>query len=93
MLIIVFLMFPFLITFIADDCGSVSILHFVWYRVTVFDSQHGATALIRAAQIGRTECVRLLLNAGANKEAKTGGVRLVFPVSVLSENLPTRHVT
>ena len=35
-----------------------------------FDSQGGTTALIHAAVNGRAECVRLLIDAGADKEAK-----------------------
>jgi ankyrin repeat protein len=35
-----------------------------------FDLQDGWTALMYAAQDGRAECVRLLINAGADKEAK-----------------------
>jgi hypothetical protein len=34
------------------------------------DSQDGRTALIYAAQYGRTDCVRLLIDAGADKEAR-----------------------
>ena len=33
--------------------------------------QHGFTALIWAAERGRAECVRLLIDAGTDKEAKT----------------------
>jgi hypothetical protein len=32
-------------------------------------AQHGSTALIRAAATGHVECVRLLLEAGADKDA------------------------
>ena len=32
--------------------------------------QRGCTALIRAAQFGHAECVELLVNGGADKEAK-----------------------
>ena len=35
------------------------------------DSQTGRTALIEAAASGRADCVRLLIEAGADKEAKT----------------------
>ena len=35
-----------------------------------FDSQDGWTALIWAAWNGHTECVRLLIDAGADKDAK-----------------------
>ena len=34
------------------------------------DSQEGWTALIEAATEGHVECVRLLIEAGTNKEAK-----------------------
>ena len=34
------------------------------------DSQLGFTALIRAAECGHVDCVRLLIDAGADKEAK-----------------------
>ena len=33
-------------------------------------TQGGSTALIRAAHEGRTDCVRLLLEAGAEKDAQ-----------------------
>jgi hypothetical protein len=35
-----------------------------------FDWQRGNTALIYAAQYGRVDCVRLLIDAGADKDAK-----------------------
>jgi hypothetical protein len=35
------------------------------------ESQRGWTALMRAAENGRFECVRLLLEAGADKDART----------------------
>ncbi len=35
-----------------------------------FDSQRGSTALICAALNGRADCVRLLIDAGADKDAK-----------------------
>jgi ankyrin repeat protein len=41
-------------------------------------AQYGYTALIRAAWAGRANCVRLLLDAGADKEAKNE-VRSVRP--------------
>jgi ankyrin repeat protein len=34
------------------------------------DSQNGWTALIRAAERGRTDCVRLLIDAGADKDVR-----------------------
>ena len=39
------------------------------------DSQYGDTALICAAYWGRAECVRLLIDAGADKDA-TNNVRI-----------------
>ncbi len=45
---------------------------FQWCRY-VFgqsDSQDGNTALIRAARKGHTDCARMLIDAGADKEAK-----------------------
>ncbi len=36
-----------------------------------YDSQNGWTALMWAAQNGHADCVRLLLDAGADKDAKT----------------------
>ncbi len=33
-------------------------------------TQNGWTALMNAAEFGRTECARLLIDAGADKEAK-----------------------
>ncbi len=44
--------------------------------VWLVQSQYGYTALIRAAKHGRAECVRLLLEAGADKDAMTN-VRLI----------------
>ena len=35
-----------------------------------FNSQDGATALIWAAEMGRADCVRLLIDAGADKDAE-----------------------
>jgi hypothetical protein len=49
-------------------------------------AQGGWTALIRAARFGHTDCVRLLLDAGADKEAKDHVricVRLVRPLCEL----------
>jgi ankyrin repeat protein len=40
------------------------------------DSQRGTTALILAAVNGRADCARLLIDAGADKEAKNN-VRVV----------------
>ncbi len=34
------------------------------------NSQSGRTALMRAASRGRADCVRLLIDAGADKDAK-----------------------
>ena len=34
------------------------------------DSQNGWTALMRAAEHGRADCVRLLIDSGADKDAK-----------------------
>ena len=46
-------------------------------------AQDGRTALIHSVANGRTDCVRLLLDAGANTEAK-GAVRLsIFSVTVV----------
>ncbi len=42
-----------------------------------FRVQGGYTALLRAAENGHTDCVRLLIERGANKEAKTS-VRCVM---------------
>ncbi len=39
-------------------------------------AQDGCTPLICAAENGHADCVRLLLDAGADKEAKMTGVRL-----------------
>ena len=38
--------------------------------ISIIDSQRGWTALIYATQSGRVDCVRLLLGAGADKDAK-----------------------
>ncbi len=45
-------------------------LQFVCVHVYLFQKQAGCTALIRAAWRDNTECVRLLLGAGAQMEAK-----------------------
>ena len=45
-----------------------------------FDIQGGYTALIYSAMYGHSECVRLLVESGANKEAKTD-VRIAYSVS------------
>jgi hypothetical protein len=45
-------------------------------------AQSGLTALLSAAEKGRADCVRLLLGAGADKEAKTN-VRRVFDRMVM----------
>jgi ankyrin repeat protein len=44
-----------------------------------FKPQDGTTALMFAAQRGHAECVRILLQSGANKEAKNQ-VRLIDTV-------------
>ena len=41
-----------------------------WARWAVVRAQDGYTALIFAAMHGRADCVRLLLDAGADKDAK-----------------------
>ena len=45
-----------------------------WWRVARYDehtrAQIESTALIRAAEEGHADCVRLLLDAGADKNAK-----------------------
>jgi hypothetical protein len=46
------------------------------------DSQIGSTPLLRAAMFGRTNCVRLLIDAGADKEA-TGYVRATVAAFLL----------
>ena len=50
--------------------GNVS-LDFRGPRATVCQTQFGHTALTCAAHVGHAECLRVLLDAGANKEAKT----------------------
>ncbi len=42
----------------------------VCQMVNGFDSQGGFTALIFAADVGNAACLRLLIDAGADKEAK-----------------------
>jgi hypothetical protein len=43
----------------------------VFFHVcTIFKSQSSSTPLVDAAQYGHAECVRLLLESGAEKEAK-----------------------
>ena len=55
----------FLRCLVVTLCGCVKI-----------DSQSGATALIWAASRGHTDCVRLLIDAGADKDAKASAVRV-----------------
>ncbi len=46
----------------------------VWWmrrRPSLPHEQHGLSALMRAAEFGFADCVLLLLNAGADKEAKS----------------------
>ncbi len=52
-------------------------------------SQHGRTALNVAAYFGRTECVRLLLEAGADKDA-TDDVRDMTDRSRMFTNATSR---
>ena len=51
------------IIFIRIDGGG-------WWRNHIFRTQNGSTALITAAFGGHTDCVRLLAEAGADKEAR-----------------------
>jgi hypothetical protein len=46
----------------------------------LYQTQDGWTALISAAQEGHTDCARLLVKAGANKEAKNNvrDVRTIY---------------
>ena len=75
-------------------------LYICWWRRCVgggeSDSQGGWTALSIAAARGRTDCARLLLDAGANKEAKINvRVGRCFPgiaFRVSSSFLPMFHV-
>ena len=58
----------------------VSMLHstqlsLIFSHVFHVKTQRGCTALMGAVQRGQTDCVRELLKAGANKNAKTGDVR------------------
>ncbi len=46
------------------DCGR--LLYHIWFE----NAQNGYTALIWAARDGKPDCVRLLLDAGVNKDAK-----------------------
>ena len=63
------------VTFIISMVGMyistlVGLLHFsISNDLGVSDSQFAYTALICAAACGRTECVRLLIDAGADKNA------------------------
>jgi hypothetical protein len=41
----------------------------------IFDTQRNYTALIRAAVGGHSECVRILVDAGADKEVRDNFVR------------------
>ena len=50
-------------------------------RAHLARAQFGCTALIYAAQNGHANCARLLLDAGADKNAKTNDVRRVGPTA------------
>ncbi len=62
--------------------------NFLYFRLTRFFNRHdisaqrGTTALIRAAQYGHTDCVRLLLEAGVNMDA-ADIVRVLFSLLFL----------
>jgi hypothetical protein len=53
---------------------------FVWCE---FDSQQGWTALIWAARQGHVDCVRLLIDAGADKNAKADRVSVALFIDLL----------
>ena len=48
---------------------SLPIFNVYCFGQYIFSSQTGSTALIQAAERGRADCVRLLLDAGADKNA------------------------
>jgi ankyrin repeat protein len=59
------------------DCGRGSV-HGVAHVFANIRAQYGQTALMCAAESGHADCARLLLDAGADKNAKCNGwVRLV----------------
>ena len=65
-------------------CGGRRRRHRHWGRtdtLTHTRAQDGETALMCAATRGHADCVRVLLDAGADKEAKNK-VRLLFRVGV-----------
>ena len=47
------------------------------------NAQGGSTALMWAVSRARVDCARLLLDAGAGKEAKDGSVRVLFLLRVI----------
>ncbi len=51
-----------------NDMNIIPMLPFLTARGTCMLSQDGYTPLIRAAWKGNTDCVRLLLEAGADKD-------------------------
>jgi ankyrin repeat protein len=58
------------------------------------DAQNGYTALMLAAENGHIDCVRLLVDAGAGKEAKSTVRRqsLLFKCARLDITLFTHHL-
>ena len=63
-------MFEFLVHFLCILLGN----YWRWWLRGIgggeFDSQDGNTALILAAEQGHADCLRLLIDAGADKDAK-----------------------
>ena len=55
--------------FACDDGGPFVLRRLFYFGNGAFISQLGYTALIKAAKNGHIECVRLLLDAGADKDA------------------------
>jgi ankyrin repeat protein len=58
-----------------------------------FESQDGDTALMRAAYSVNADCARLLIDAGADKEAKNKVRRLsLLTCGILSRTVPLFHL-
>ena len=51
--------------------GGVGGGHTFWRHIGRRRAQNGRTALMCSAEKGHADCMRLLLDAGADKEAKT----------------------
>jgi hypothetical protein len=64
----------------------------MWFRVKLLSVQKGKTALMYAAQSGHVECVRLLLNAGAKKDAVSEDRLTALVYAVLRQHVQCVHL-